>query len=357
MAQQNIEIFRNRPIKIALLGSSGSGKTLIRTALEGKNYNPNFFPSVGVEFSKAKLGLEITALPGGSRFRFNGFTQEILSQIVPNSDVAIICLDPSERDSYTEACYYAKQIRKSNSKASIIIALTQLDKNLPWKVSNEEIQRFKSYFAITEDTIGTSAALGETGIKELRAVLEATLRKIRGDMHVVKIPTLKEVLRKVDDFYQIAQTSLIELEQQSSEFFIHHHGKNELPPELEEPLKAVKELMAQLKKAKDIADNLRQVPETTKKEYIMGAYQLAVSCFIEKVNKDVLKVNPPQNIMNIILRLLRAPFIGFRMYSDDELKELQRFEQQTCLKVELQKMKSNDDSESAPFAAGPSMSE
>lgn len=44
MAQQNIEIFRNRPIKIALLGSSGSGKTLIRTALEGKNYNPNFFP-------------------------------------------------------------------------------------------------------------------------------------------------------------------------------------------------------------------------------------------------------------------------------------------------------------------------
>ena len=96
---------------------------------------------------------------------------------------------------------------------------------------------------------------------------------------------------------------------------------------------------------------MSQVSETTKKNTLLTEYQLAVGYFVENVNKNVLKVNPPQNIMNVILRLLRAPFIGFRMYNDAELKELHRFDQQAHLKEELQNMRANEDHELFTFVA------
>ncbi|CAM2969182.1 Uncharacterised protein [Legionella steigerwaltii] len=354
MTLQNFKKNNSRPIKVSLLGSSGSGKTQLRSVLEGKKYNPHSSPSMGMEISrfKSEFDFEVLTLPGNRRYIFNGFLQGVIPNTVKNSDVNIICIDPSERDSFKEAWYYAREIRKVDIKAPIIIALTQLDKELPWKVSDEEIQWLKSYYGITDDTIGTSAAQGEEGIKELRAIARNLKKKISGEKAELETTlTLSDALSKIEDFYQLAQTGLIELIQQNNEYLKKHKPLAKLPPKLQEPFDAVKELVDQLQKAKDIPKNWGQVSETTKKNTLLAAYQLAVAYFVEKVNKNVLKVSPPQHIMNVVLRLLRAPFIGFRMYNDDELKELHRFEQQTSLKEELQKMKADADNEVFPLAA------
>ncbi|WP_392537542.1 hypothetical protein [Legionella sp. 227] len=344
MTRLNIEKNNNRPIKISLMGSSGSGKTQLRTALEGKKYHPDFFPSMGMEFSRfnSTFDYEVCTLPGSLRHRFIGFIQGILPNTVKNSDINIICIDPSERDSFKEAWYYAREIRKVDTKAPIVIALTQLDKNLPWRVSDGEIQRFKLFYGITNDTIGTSAAQGEEGIKELRALTVTLQKKLRGEKAEPEtMLTLNDVLLKIENFCQMAQAGLSELMQHNEQYLKKHKPLAKLPPHLLGAYFAVQNLIVQLEKAKDIPKHLSQVSELIKKKALLNAYQLAVGYFVEKVSEDVLKVNPPQHIMNVILRLLRAPFIGFRMYNDNELKELRRFEQQTSLKEELQSMKNN----------------
>ncbi|KTD67220.1 MULTISPECIES: hypothetical protein [Legionella] len=355
MPRQNIEKSNNRPIKISLLGSSGSGKTQLCTVLAGKKYHPDSFPSMGMEVSKFQSGLdfEMCTLPGEKRYQFMGFIQNMIPSTVKGSDTNIICIDPSVRDSYKEAWYYAKEIRKTDTKAPIIIALTQLDKELPWQVSDAEIQWLKQYHGITGDTIGISATQGEKGIKELRTLALALQKKLRGEKAEFETTlTLKDVLANIEDFYQLAQAGLNELKQQNNKYLKRQHKLYaKLPPQLQEPFDAVKELIAQLQRTKDLAIQLSQVSETTKKNTLLTEYQLAVGYFVENVNKNVLKVNPPQNIMNVILRLLRAPFIGFRMYNDAELKELHRFDQQAHLKEELQNMRANEDHELFTFVA------
>ncbi|MCW8410182.1 GTPase domain-containing protein [Legionella sp. PATHC035] len=344
MTRLSIEKNNNLPIKIALMGGSGSGKTQLCTALEGKEYHPDFFPSMGMEFSRFNniFDYEICTIPGALRYKLSGFIQGLIPNTVKNSDIIIICIDPSERDSFKEAWYYAREIRKVDTKAPIVIAFTQLDKNLRWRVADEEIDRFKLYYGITNDTIGTSAAQGEEGIKELRALTLALKKKLRGDpAEPDTMLTLNDVLLNIENFCQMAKAGLSELMQHHEKYLKKRSPLAKLPPKLQKACLPVQNLIVQLEKAKDIPKHLCQVSEIEKKNALLDAYQQAVGYFVEKVNKNVLKVKPPQHILNVILRLLRAPFIGFRMYNDHELKELRRFEQQTSLKEALQGMKTS----------------
>ncbi|KTD41775.1 hypothetical protein [Legionella parisiensis] len=336
----------SRPLSILLLGDTGSGKTRLRMALEGKKYSPGYYPSNAMEFSrfKSELDFEITVLPGGERFRYEmgpnkSFIQGILSGSLKRSDINILCIDPSDRESFKRAAYYAQEIRKIDQQAPIIIAFTQLDKQLPWKISDQEIQNFKKHFGITAYTIGTSALQGEEGIKELRAVTHALKRQISGEKAELETTlSINDLKLNTENFYQLAINGLAELENHNKKYLKENNlDSNQLPPKLQEPLNAVKELVEQLEKARDISKN-GQVSETA----ILNAYKQAADHFVHKVSKDVLKVNPPQNILNVLLRILRAPFIGFHMYNNTELKELLRVDQQSNLKEELQRMKGQE---------------
>lgn len=170
----------------------------------------------------------------------------------------------------------------------------------------------------------------------------ALQKKLRGEQAEPEtMLTLNDILLKIENFYQLAKTGLSELMQHKEEYLKKHKPLAKLPPQLLDAYVVVQNLIVRLEKAKDIPKQLSQVSEISKKKALFNAYQLAVGYFVEKVNENLLKVNPPQHIMNVILRLLRAPFIGFRMYNDYELKELRRFEQQTSLKEELHSMKTN----------------
>jgi GTPase SAR1 family protein len=348
MARDPIEKNVNRPLRMLLLGDSGSGKTRLRMALEGREYHQAYYPSHGMEFStfNSELDFEITVLPGGERFRVamepnNSFIQGMLPGALKRSDLSILCIDPSDRDSYKMAAYYAKEIRKIDPKAPIIIAFTQLDKQLQWKISDQEIQNFKNHFGITAYTIGTSAIQGEEGIKELRAVTHAL--KSSGDkIELETTLSINDLKLNTENFYQLAKAGLAELEKHNKKYLKKNklEPNAQLPPLLQEPLNAVQELVEQLEKARDISKS-GQVSETT----ILNAYKLAADHFVHKVSNDVLKVNPPQNILNVIIRILRAPFIGFHMYNNDELKELRRIEQQTNLKEELGRMKEQENNQ------------
>ncbi|HHT0592194.1 TPA: Rab family GTPase [Legionella anisa] len=348
MSSEPIEKNEKRPLRILLLGHSGSGKTQLHMALEGKKYHPAYYPSMGMEFStfKSELDFEITVLPGGERFRYaeepeKNFIQSLLPGALKRSDLNILCIDPSDKEAYKKAAYYAKEIRQIDPKAPIIIAFTQLDKKLGWKISDQEIQNFKNHFGITALTIGTSAIQGEEGIKELRAVTYALERQIFGEKAELETTlSLNDIKLNIENFYQLARAGLAELEKGNKQYL---KSETALPPQLQAPLNAVQGLVEQLEKTRDLS-NKGQISETT----LFNAYKQAVDHFVHEASNDVLKVNPPQNIMHVILRLLRAPFIGFHMYNDTELKELHRIEQQANFKEELQKMKEQENDKLVP---------
>ncbi|MBA3536334.1 MAG: hypothetical protein H0T84_06980 [Tatlockia sp.] len=73
------------------------------------------------------------------------------------SDINVICIDKSDEDSLNKAKKYALTITENNPKAKIIIAITKIDKNASFKVTDAEIQQFKQAFGIRKKTVYTSA--------------------------------------------------------------------------------------------------------------------------------------------------------------------------------------------------------
>jgi GTPase SAR1 family protein len=155
------------PIQISFFGSAGVGKTKIVNGLKEQEYNQKYVPSGSLSYSNlTQDGLIYKLVDTSGQDRL----EAMIPGVIARSDINVICIDKSDRDSFEKAKEHAESINKhiaeNNSNAQIIIAITQIDKAIVSAVTNAEIQQFKRDYGIKKEPIYTSAKT-DAGISDL----------------------------------------------------------------------------------------------------------------------------------------------------------------------------------------------
>ncbi len=134
--------------------------------------------------------------------------------------------------------------------------------------------------------------------------------------------TLQEVQDKVIIFQQMANSAL----------------KNLTHPQAREALEI---LIEKLDKAtpRNLQASLPFVSDDIKRDFIVNIYQDAAEHFANNIKEEVLKTDPPESVLNILYRIVRAIFIG-SLTTDQEKEDKHRINLQITLKEELNTIKS-----------------
>jgi hypothetical protein len=161
----------------------------------------------------------------------------------------------------------------------------------------------------------------------------------------------KEVKQKVESFYGMALAARNALEPERAKLYRQQNGLLEtasIPENQNLPVfpayEAITTLVSQLLAAQDADDSFANASETTKKDFMLSRYNVAVQIFVEKVDNDALKAEPP-HVRGVLVRLFDAISnwdSSLLFDTDEEVKEKIRFEQQTLLKHELELLKINE---------------
>nr|MBA3535204.1 hypothetical protein [Tatlockia sp.] len=88
------------PIQVSFFGSAKVGKTKLINALKKQEYNENYLPSGSFGYSKLSqdgLNLQLVDTSGQDRL------EDMLPGVIARSDINVICIDKSDRDSFDKA--------------------------------------------------------------------------------------------------------------------------------------------------------------------------------------------------------------------------------------------------------------
>ncbi|KAJ3429439.1 ras-related protein rab-24 [Anaeramoeba flamelloides] len=158
--------------KVVLLGASNAGKTSLFERFVNNKFARDTKTTVGVSFglktigvrgSQVAMGLWDTA--GQERF------ESLAKMYYRKATSAIICFDPTKRQSFEKAQFWIKELRETEINCSVYLVATKMDQissDDDWDISKKDVMNFakKNKFKLFE-----TSAKENTGVNKLFAMI------------------------------------------------------------------------------------------------------------------------------------------------------------------------------------------